>query len=383
VEKSALWKDDMETRSNDKEITQKILEIKKTLGEELLILTHHYQRKEIVDLGDYRGDSFGLSQTAAADKAARFIVFCGVHFMAESAEILSQPHQTVQIPDLEAGCWMADMADIYIVENAWRELTSVTGEGSIMPVVYMNSDAALKAFCGHRGGAVCTSSNCPTAFGWAFGEREKILFFPDQHLGRNTGNLMGIPAEEMIVWNPHKPLGGNTKDSIKKARVILWDGYCLVHTRFRVEHVLKMRERFPEAKIVVHPECIQEVVDLADAVGSTSFIVKYVEKAPPNTTIIIGTEVNLVDRLAIENPDKKVLVLHHSLCPNMFKINLQNLLWSLENIGRVNVVTVPEEVKADARMALDRMLALLPKAPSAKKGDCLKTNPVLHAGFQT
>lgn len=359
----------METSMSDKEITQQIIEIKKTLGEELLILTHHYQRKEIVDLGDYRGDSFGLSQTAAADKAARFIVFCGVHFMAESAEILSQPHQTVQIPDLEAGCWMADMADIYIVANAWEELTSVTGEDAVMPIVYMNSDAALKAFCGHRGGAVCTSSNCPAAFSWAFGEREKVLFFPDQHLGRNTGNQMGIPAEEMIVWNPHKPLGGNAKESIKKAKVILWDGYCLVHTRFRVEHVLKMRERFPEAKIVVHPECIQEVVDLADAVGSTSFIVKYVEDAPPNTTIIIGTEVNLVKRLAIENPDKQVLVLHHSLCPNMFKVNLPNLLWSLENIGQVNVVTVSEEIKADARMALDRMLALSPKPPSAKKSD--------------
>jgi quinolinate synthase len=365
----------MPTHLDDKEIVKQILDMKEELGEKLLILTHHYQRKEIVDLGHYRGDSFGLSQKAAADKAARFIVFCGVHFMAESAEILSQPHQTVQIPDLEAGCWMADMADIYIVEKAWREITSIAGENLIVPIVYMNSDAALKAFCGHRGGAVCTSSNCPSAFRWGFGEREKILFFPDQHLGRNTGNQMGIPAEEMIVWNPHKPLGGNTQDSIKKARVILWDGHCLVHTRFRVEQVLKMRERFPEAKIVVHPECTQEVVALADAVGSTSFIVKYVESAPPNTTIIIGTEVNLVDRLALENPDKQVLVLHHSLCANMFKINLKNFLSTLENIGQVNVVTVPEEIKTDARMALDRMLALTPKTTLSKRSE-----PILERG---
>ena len=359
----------MESHSNDKEITAKILDIKTALGEELLILTHHYQRKEIVDLGDYRGDSFGLSQKAAADKAARFIVFCGVHFMAESAAILSQPHQTVQIPALEAGCWMADMADIDIVERAWKEVTSITGEESVMPIVYMNSDAALKAFCGHQGGAVCTSSNAPDAFHWGFGEREKILFFPDQHLGRNTGNQMGIPADEMIVWDPHQSLGGNTPEAIRNARVILWDGYCLVHTRFKVEHVEKMRDRFPEGKIVVHPECTQEVVALADAAGSTSFIVKYVGEAPPGSTIIIGTEINLVKRLALEHPDKNVLDLHYSLCPNMFKINLENLLWTLENIGRVNVVRVPEVTKAGARLALERMLALAPNTTYRKNTD--------------
>jgi len=351
---------------DDKEVMNRILDVKEALGETLLILTHHYQRKEIVDLGHYRGDSFGLSQKAAADKAARFIVFCGVHFMAESAEILSQPHQTVQIPDVEAGCWMADMADIHTVEMAWKEVTSITSEESVMPIVYMNSDAVLKAFCGRRGGAVCTSSNAPAAFHWGFTQREKIFFFPDQHLGRNTGNQMEIRSEDMIVWNPEKPLGGNTPESIKKARVILWDGYCLVHTRFRVEHVLKMRERFPKGKIVVHPECTQEVVAVADAVGSTSFIVKYVENAPPNTTIIVGTEINLVNRLALENPDKDVLDLHNSLCPNMFRINLKNLLWTLENIGQVNVITVPEVIRTDARMALDRMLALVPKTTPSK-----------------
>lgn len=345
---------------DDKEVLEKIRAMKKSFEEELLILTHHYQRKEIVDLGDFRGDSFGLSQKAAADKAVRFIVFCGVHFMAESAEILSQPHQSVQIPALEAGCWMANMADKIMVQRAWDEVTSIAGTGSVMPIVYMNSDADLKAFCGRQGGAVCTSSNAPTAFRWGFGRREKVFFFPDQHLGRNTGNQMGIPSEEMILWDPEEPLGGNRPENIKKAKVILWDGYCLVHTRFRVEHMLKMRNSFPEAKIVVHPECTQEVVALADAVGSTSFIVKYVENAPPNSTIIVGTEVNLINRLALENPDKEVFDLHYSLCPNMFRINPKNLLWTLENLGQVNVVEVPEAIRKDARMALDRMLTLSP-----------------------
>ena len=357
---------EMKDYADDKKIIDRIHSIKKELGKKILILTHHYQRKEIVDLGDFRGDSFGLSQKAAADKKAQFIIFCGVHFMAESAEILSQVHQTVQIPTLEAGCWMADMADMVTVEKAWEELTSITGSNSVVPIVYMNSDAKLKAFCGRHGGVVCTSSNAPDAFRWGFNQREKIFFFPDQHLGRNTGNQMGVPAEEMIVWNPDEFLGGHTPESIKKAKVILWDGYCLVHTRFRVDHVMKMRKEFPDSKIVVHPECTREVVELADAVGSTSFIVKYVEEAPSNTTIIVGTEINLVNRLAIENPDKKVLDLHYSLCPNMFKINLKNLLWSLENIGKVNVVTVPEEIKSDARVALDRMLSLSPKSNSSK-----------------
>lgn len=348
----------MKSQIDEKYFIEQIQAIKEALGEELIILTHHYQRKEIVDVGDYRGDSFGLSKTAAEDKAARFIVFCGVHFMAESAEILSQPHQTVQIPDQDAGCPMADMADIHNVERAWKDVASITGEDAIMPIAYMNSDARIKAFCGCHGGAVCTSSNALAAFGWGFGRREKIFFFPDKHLGYNTGNQMGIQLDEMIVWDPKKPLGGNTQESIKKAKVILWDGHCHIHTRFRVEHVSKMRKEYPEARIVVHPECTREVVELADAVGSTSFIVKYVENAPPDTTIIVGTEINLINRLSLENPDKKVLDLHYSLCPNMFKINLKNLLWSLENIGQANVIKVPEAVKTDARIALDRMLAL-------------------------
>ncbi len=335
-----------------------IQKIKSDLGEKLIILTHHYQRKEIVDVGDFCGDSFDLSRRAAADRNARHIVFCGVHFMAESAEILSQPHQSVLIPDSEAGCWMADMADIVIVEKAWEALTDVAGADTIMPVVYMNSDAELKAFCGRHGGTVCTSSNAPAAFRWALEQREKVLFFPDQHLGRNSGNRLGIPREDMIVWRPDKPLGGNTAEDIKKAKLILWDGYCLVHTRFKTDHIQDMRARHPDAKIVVHPECTEEVVAQADAVGSTSYIVNYVKDAPQDSTIVVGTETNLIQRLAFEYPDKNVLELHRSLCPNMFKINPDNLLWTLENIGEANQVIVDEGVKEEARKALDRMLNL-------------------------
>jgi quinolinate synthase len=352
----------METPIEAEKLIERIHTVKKALGEKLLILTHHYQRKEIIDLGDFRGDSFGLSKTAAESSEARFIVFCGVHFMAESAAILAQPQQIVQIPDREAGCWMADMAGIGEVERAWEEIASISGKGSLVPIVYMNSDAPLKAFCGRHGGAVCTSSNADIAVRWGFTVGEKILFFPDQHLGRNVGNQMGLKPDEMIVWDPKKPLGGNVPADIERARLILWDGYCLVHTRFEVEHILKMREKYPEAKIVVHPECTQEVVALSDACGSTSFIVNYVKNAPPGATIIIGTEINLIHRLALRYPDKKVLELHRSLCPNMFRINLTNLLRTLENLGQVNVVTVPEAIKADAMLALDRMLKLPSKS---------------------
>ena len=350
----------MTALTDNQQAIEQIRDIKAGMGDNLVILTHHYQRKEIVDIGDYRGDSFDLSRKAAANANARAIVFCGVHFMAESAEILSQPHQTVQIPDVEAGCWMADMADIYVVENAWDQLTSVVGDNQVMPIVYMNSDAELKAFCGRNGGAVCTSSNASAAFRWGFDQREKIFFFPDEHLGRNTGNNMGIAPEAMIVWDPHKPYGGNDPEDIRHAKIILWDGHCLVHTRFTVAHMENMRNRYPNAKIVVHPECTQEVVAQADAVGSTGFIVNYVNDAPSGAIIVVGTETNLIQRLALENPDKQVLELHHSLCPNMYKINLENLLYTLKNIGEVNRISVAEDLKIDARLALDRMLALAP-----------------------
>jgi quinolinate synthase len=340
------------------ELIERIHEIKAVLGRELLILTHHYQRPEIVALGDYRGDSFGLSRKAANDQEARFIVFCGVHFMAESAAILAQPHQLVQIPDPKAGCLMAAMADIFTVVSAWEELTDLVGADAIAPIVYMNSDAMLKAFCGRYGGAVCTSSNAGAVLEWGLKTRGKIFFFPDQHLGRNIGNRLGLAPEEMIVWDPEEPLGGNRLEAVRRAKLILWDGYCHVHTHFQVRHVLKMREQLPEARIVVHPECTEDVVDLADAVGSTGFIAEYVNNAPPQTTIVIGTEINLVRRLALEHPDKEILDLAYSLCPNMFKINLEKLLGILENLGKANVVAVPEPVRAEARLALERMLSL-------------------------
>jgi quinolinate synthase len=345
-------------RLNDDELIEKIRAKKRELGSQLIILTHHYQRKEIVGLGDFVGDSFELSRKAAADRQCRYIVFCGVHFMAESAAILAQPHQVVQIPDEEAGCWMASMAETRSVESAWEQLESKAGKGSIIPVVYMNSDADLKAFCGDHGGTVCTSSNADKAVKWAFGKGEKVLFFPDRHLGHNVGHDLGLAPEEMVVWSPDKPFGGNDPDALSRARLILWDGYCLVHTRFTCEQIEKRRAEFPEARIIVHPECPREVVAMADASGSTSRIVKYVSEAPAGSTIVIGTEINLISRLASEYPDKKVLDLHRSLCPNMFKINLAKLLETLENIGEMNVVRVAEETKASARLALDRMLAL-------------------------
>ena len=337
---------------------ERIWALKRELGEQLIILTHHYQRKEIVELGDFVGDSFELSRKAAADRNCRYIVFCGVHFMAESAAILAQPGQVVQIPDMEAGCWMAGMADAHSVKSAWEQIESAAGAGSVVPVVYMNSDAELKSFCGNRGGIVCTSSNADKAIRWAFGQREKILFFPDQHLGRNVGHNLGMKPEEMIVWSPGEAFGGNSPDAVRNARMILWDGYCLVHTRFTVEQIEQMRAEFPEAKIVVHPECTRDVVARSDACGSTSYIVKYVSESPPGSTIVIGTEINLIHRLAMEYTDRKVLDLHRSLCPNMFKINLVNLLQTLEKIGEINVVEVSEEVKAGAGLALGRMLAL-------------------------
>ena len=343
---------------NYAEIIERIRVRKRELGKQLIILTHHYQRKEIVELGDFVGDSFELSRKAAADRDCRYIVFCGVHFMAESAAILAQPGQAVQIPNLEAGCWMAAMAEAETVKSAWEKIESVAGENSTIPVVYMNSDAELKSFCGNRGGIVCTSSNADKALRWAFGQKEKVLFFPDQHLGRNVGHDLGIAPEQMVVWSPGKSLGGNEPEAVRRARMILWDGYCLVHTRFTVDQIEKMRGEFPEARIVVHPECTREVVALADACGSTSYIVKYVKDAPRGSTIVVGTEINLVHRLAVEYPDKKVLDLHNSLCPNMFKINPANLLQTLESIGEMNVVRVPENVKAGAKLALDRMLAL-------------------------
>ena len=343
---------------SDQELIERIKGRKAQLGNNLVILGHHYQREEIVQLADFRGDSLQLSRNAANQKEAQFIVFCGVHFMAESAAILSAPHQCVQLPDLNAGCPMADMADIFQVESAWDQLNKICGQENITPVTYVNSDAELKAFCGRNSGSVCTSSNTPAVFDWAFSNREKIFFFPDEHLGRNTSNKKGIPRDKIILWDPEEELGGNTKTQIKNAEVILWKGYCHVHTYFKPEHINAVREKYPAANIIVHPECVEEVVDMADYDGSTGFIVRFVEEAATNSTIVIGTEINLVSRLARENPDKKIFELARSLCPNMYKINLNNLLWTLDNLGEINVVTVPEGVKAEAEVALNKMLEI-------------------------
>ncbi|MDR3566803.1 MAG: quinolinate synthase NadA [Syntrophobacteraceae bacterium] len=348
----------MDNRLHDEELIEKIRVKKRELGSQLLILTHHYQKKEIVSLGDFAGDSFELSRKAAADRECRYIVFCGVHFMAESAAILAKPHQVVQIPDELAGCWMAEMADTQTVKSAFEQLESIAGKGSATPLVYMNSDAELKSFCGDRGGVVCTSSNAAKAVEWAFAQREKVLFFPDRHLGHNTGYDLGLKDDEMVVWAADKPLGGNDPEALRRARLVLWDGYCLVHTRFTRDHIEKRRAEFPEAKIIVHPECPREVVALADACGSTSRIEKYVREAPAGSTIVIGTEINMIERLASQYPDKKIIELHRSLCPNMAKISLEKLLQTVENVGEMNVVRVDEEIKAGARVALDRMLAL-------------------------
>lgn len=320
-------------------------------------LGHHYQRDEVIRFADFRGDSYKLSQQAAA-AGGKYIVFCGVHFMAESAAILAQPHQVVQIPNEEAGCSMADMAETGTVKSAFEQLEAISAKGSTIPVVYMNSDAGLKAFCGDHGGIVCTSSNAAKALDWAYSQGEKVLFFPDRHLGHNVGHDLGLAPEQMIVWSPEKPFGGNDPDALKRARLVLWDGYCQVHTRFTCEQIESRRAEFPGARIIVHPECTRQVVAMADASGSTSRIVNYVREAPAGSTIVIGTEINLVHRLASEYPDKKVLDLHYSLCPNMFRINLANLFKTLENIGEMNVVRVSEEIKAGARLALNRMLAL-------------------------
>lgn len=342
----------------DEVLIERIREKKTLLGKRLVFLAHHYQRMEIVELSDFRGDSFGLSKIASEQKDAEFILFCGVHFMAESADILRQEGQTVLHPNTSAGCPLADMADITDVLYAWERITSICGK-NIVPVTYMNSRASLKAFCGRNGGTVCTSTNAGKVFDWAFKEKEKIFFFPDEHLGRNTALKKGIPRKKIIVWDPEKESGGNTPESIRDAEVILWKGFCHVHTRFKPEDILKAREKYPSAKIVVHPECREEVVKLADADGSTEFIVKYTESRHPGSTVIIGTEVNLVARLAKENTDKTVLELKRSLCPNMFRISLNHVLWTLDNIGKVNVVHVPENIKQDARIALERMLEII------------------------
>lgn len=339
------------------EIDDRITAQRKRYGKDLVILGHYYQRYDVIKHSDFQGDSLDLSDKAAHSQA-RHIVFCGVHFMAESATILVREDQAVYLPNLFAGCPMADMGDSFDVEHAWEEISSACHE-KIIPITYMNSTAALKAFCGKHNGAVCTSSNASALFKYYFqNSADKIFFFPDEHLGRNTALEMGITEEEMIVWDPTLELGGNTLKQIVDARLVLWKGYCHVHTFFRPEHIRMLKAKYPDALVVVHPECTREVVEMADACGSTSFIKKFVEDAPSESTIIVGTEINHALNLDIWNKDKKVIGLARSFCPNMYKINPQNLLWTLDhlNTDEVHRIRVPERIRENAKKALSRML---------------------------
>ena len=340
----------------------RIAAAREKLGERLVILGHHYQRDEIIQFADFRGDSFLLSQNAARQKDAEFVVFCGVHFMAETADILTDPNQKVILPNMNAGCSMADMAATDDVLDAWDDLNDVLS-GGLVPITYMNSTAAIKALCGQNGGIVCTSSNAAASFEWAFQRGEKILFLPDQHLGRNTGVKLDVPLDEMVVWNPFKPLGGLSESQIQNARIILWQGHCSVHTRFSVAQIEDARAKFPDVQVVVHPECVREVVDAADMDGSTEFIIKVVSQAPAGSVFAIGTEINLVNRLAQENPDKTVFCLDPVICPcsTMYRIHPAYLAWVTEGLVAdtvVNQVAVDDETAHYARVALERMLSL-------------------------
>jgi len=342
---------------------------KEALGDRLFVLGHHYQRDEVIQFADVTGDSFKLARDAAARPEAEYIVFCGVHFMAESADILTSPAQKVILPDLAAGCSMADMARLGQVEDAWDALTEagVAGPGgSVVPVTYMNSSADIKAFCGRNGGTVCTSSNARTALEWAFDQRPdaKVLFLPDQHLGRNTAVLqLGLSLDDCVVWNPHRPNGGLTVQQLREARMILWQGHCSVHGRFSADVVDELRATVPDINILVHPECRHEVVTKADLVGSTEFIIKTVEEAPAGSSWAIGTELNLVQRLADHHPDKNIVFLDRTVCfcSTMNRIDLPHLVWALENLvagNEVNVIDVDDRTEAEAKVALQRMLDL-------------------------
>ena len=350
----------------DHTMDARIAAARKKLGKEAVIFGHHYQRDEVIQFADHTGDSYKLSKIAAATDA-KYILFCGVHFMAESADILCRDWQQVILPDLNAGCSMADMAGIDQVEECWEALeraglTAVV-DGGLIPLTYMNSSAAIKAFCGERGGLVCTSSNARKAFEWAFARAQKILFLPDQHLGRNTAFEMGIPLSEMVVWDPYQINGGIAPDRLKKAKVILWKGHCSVHQRFLPEHVDNVRARYPGMQVIVHPECRWEVCQKADALGSTERIIEVIENAPEGSSFAVGTEIHLVNRLAkrFAPLGKKVITLDDAgcLCTTMYRISPQHLAWALENLVEghvVNRIKVRDDIKHWARIALDRML---------------------------
>jgi quinolinate synthase len=358
----------------DAQLADRIEAVRRRMGQRLVILGHHYQQDGVIAHADFQGDSYQLSKSAAERAGCEAIVFCGVHFMAETADILAnRPEQvaardgrrvTVVLPDMAAGCSMADMAAIEQVEDAWADLGTVIDTADITPVTYINSAASLKAFCGRHGGIVCTSSNARAVLDWAFAKTKRVLFFPDQHLGRNTARTMGVGLDEMCVWNPHDPaLGGNTGERVKKSRVILWQGHCSVHAMFKPEHVDALRANLPGVKVLVHPECSMEVVDKADLVGSTSYILKQVEQAAPGTTWAIGTELHLVKRLEQNHPEQTIRFLSPvvCMCATMYRIDLAHLCWSLEHLERgrpVNVIRVDDETAKWALAALERMLAV-------------------------
>ncbi|MGO2862924.1 MAG: quinolinate synthase NadA [Brevibacterium sp.] len=355
------------------ELRERIIAAKSALGDRVVMLGHHYQRVEVIEHADYIGDSFMLAKAAQNHPEAEAIVFCGVHFMAETADLLSTPEQSVILPNLAAGCSMADMANIDQVEDCWEQLAEVLGtepdaEGKVpvIPVTYMNSSAAIKGFCGRNGGIVCTSSNAEVVLEWAFERGHRVLFFPDQHLGRNTALTMGIGLEEMPLWNPHRPLGNNTAEELSEAKVILWQGFCSVHKRFTPAQIDKARAEHPDVRVIVHPECPAETVAAADESGSTAYITKAIAEAVEPTTFAIGTEINLVQRLAAEHPEHTIFCLDPVVCPcsTMYRIHPGYIAWVLESLleGQViNQISVGAEVAEPARVSLTRMLAAKPR----------------------
>jgi quinolinate synthase len=348
-------------QADPKELLDRIAAARAKLGAELCILAHHYQRREVVACGDYVGDSYGLSKLAAENKDFKIILFCGVHFMAESADILSSESQQVYLANPLAGCPMADMADMADVMEAWKFLEPFGGNKKIMPISYMNTTAGLKAFTGRNGGLICTSSNATAAFEYGFERREKLFFFPDENLGYNTGLKYGLDPDEMVLWDFSRESGGLTEEQLERARLILWKGHCHVHTNFKAEHVTQIRAEYPDVKVIVHPECLPEVVSMADGSGSTKYIVDYCKQAPPGSTIAIGTEINLIDRMAQEHPDKKIVELSGQVCPvcaNMYRTTLNDLAYCLENFADLKPIEVKEPVRSEALMALEKMLQI-------------------------
>jgi quinolinate synthase len=365
----AYWQQDIPQgywKLSPDELTARIGAARRALGTRLIILGHHYQREDIIAFADFRGDSFKLARWAAEHDEAEYIVFCGVHFMAEAADILRAPHQRVMLPNMAAGCSMSDMADPDDVYSAWAELEELGIAQDTLPVTYMNSAAALKAFVGEHGGAVCTSSNAARVMAWAYEQKKRVLFFPDQHLGRNTGYAMGIQLDEMVLWGwarPYGSMGGQTLEALERSRVILWAGHCSVHQRFTPGQIADARAQHPDVTVIVHPECRLETVLAADLNGSTEYIAKTIGEAPAGSTFAVGTEINLVSRLAKENPDKTVFCLDPVVCPcsTMYRVHPAYLAWTLESLvkGRVvNEIVVPDAIKANAKLALDRMLAI-------------------------